>query len=77
MDDKFTSLFEKTTKVNEINITARLAADDLISSFLEMYRSWEDHYRGKISTEDLGLSKRMAVDQMKLKFHRLALGKTL
>ena len=55
----FNVLFEKTSRVNEVNIPARLAADDLISSFKEAYQEWEDTYRDQLSWDDFRLARKM------------------
>jgi len=57
----FEELLEKTQKVNEVNIPARLAADDLISSFKEAYQEWKDTYTDKLSWDDFKLAKKMIV----------------
>jgi len=57
----FEELFEKVNRVNEVNIPARLAADDLISSFKEAYQEWEDTYKGQLSWDDFKLAKKMIV----------------
>lgn len=55
----FIELLEKTSQVNEVNIPARLAADDLISSFKEAYRDWESTYKGQLSWDDFRLARKM------------------
>lgn len=55
----FNVLFEKTSRVDEFNISARLAADDLISSFQEAYQDWEDMYKSQLSWDDFKLAKKM------------------
>lgn len=55
----FEELLEKTRRVNEVNIPARLAADDLISSFKEAYQDWISNYKDQLSWEDFKLARRM------------------
>jgi len=55
----FTGLLEKLNQVNEVNIPARLAADDLISSFADAYHSWEDTYRYQLSADEFRLTMKM------------------
>lgn len=55
----FLELLEKTKQVNEINISARLAADDLISSFKEAYQDWESTYKDQLDGADFRLAKKM------------------
>ena len=55
----FNTLFEKTSRINEFNITARLAADDLISSFEDVYHSWEDIYKDQLSEDEFHLAMKM------------------
>lgn len=55
----FNELFEKTSRVNEVNIPARLAADDLISSFKEAYQDWEGIYGDQLSQDDFRLARKM------------------
>lgn len=55
----FLELLEKTSQVNEVNIPARLAADDLISSFREAYQDWENTYKGQLSWDDFRLARKM------------------
>ena len=52
----FLELLEKTRQVNEVNISARLAADDLISSFADAFQAWQDTYEEKLSTDDYRLT---------------------
>ena len=55
----FLELLEKTRQVNEVNIPARLAADDLISSFADAFQAWQDTYEEKLSTDDYRLTMKM------------------
>ena len=55
----FGKLLEGLLKVNEFNIPARLAADDLVSSFKEAYQEWENTYKGQLSWDDFKLAKKM------------------
>jgi len=55
----FNELFEKVRQVNEVNIPARLAADDLISSFKEAYQDWESTYGDQLSRDDFRLARKM------------------
>ena len=55
----FNVLFEEINQVNEVNISARLAADDLISSFKEAYQEWDDTYRDQLSWDDFRLARKM------------------
>ena len=55
----FLELLEKINQVNEVNIPARLAADDLISSFKEAYQDWESTYKGQLSWDDFRLARKM------------------
>lgn len=59
MDQLLGNLLEKSNRVDEVNIPARLAADDLISSFGEAYQDWEARYKDQLSEDDFGLAKRM------------------
>jgi len=52
-------LLEKLSRVDEINIPARLAADDLISSFKEAYQEWEKNYKNKLSWDEFKLARKM------------------
>ena len=55
----FNVLFEKTNRIDEFSIPARLAADDLISSFEDAYHSWEDIYRDQLTEDDFCLAMKM------------------
>jgi len=55
----FGTLLEGLLKVNEFNIPARLAADDLVSSFKEAYQEWENIYKDQLSWKDFKLAKKM------------------
>jgi hypothetical protein len=55
----FLELLEKTKQVNEVNIPARLAADDLISSFSDAFQAWQDTYMEQLSPEDYRLTMKM------------------
>ena len=55
----FVELFEKVNQVNETNIPARLAADDLISSFADAFQAWEDTYGDRLSRDDYRLTMKM------------------
>lgn len=58
----FDKLLEEMQKINEVNIPARLAADDLISSFTEAYQVWEDTYMNQLSAEEFRLARKMIID---------------
>ena len=55
----FNVLFEKMSRVDEFNISARLAADDLISSFKEAYQDWESTYKDQLSWDEFRLARKM------------------
>jgi len=63
------NLLERLLNVNEVNIPARLAADDLLSSFKEAYQGWEDIYKDRLSLEDFKLARKMIIDVFQQGFH--------
>ena len=54
-------LSEKSEEINEVNLTARLAADNLIGNFTDEYDMWIKEFGGKLFKEDLHL----AIDMVK------------
>lgn len=65
----FEELLEKTRRVNEVNIPARLASDDLISSFKEAYQNWETIYRDQLDRDDFLLAIKMITGALSQGFH--------
>jgi len=61
----FETLLEEIQRVNEVNIPARLAADDFLSSFSDAYKTWEESYRSRLDIEEFRLARKMIVDMLK------------
>lgn len=67
----FLELLEKTSRVDEVNISARLAADDLISSFREAYQNWENTYEDQLDREDFKLAMKMITSTLSQGMHTI------
>jgi len=65
----FEELLENLCRVNEVNIQARLAADDLLSSFSEAYEEWEKVYKEQLGIKDLKLAQKMVTTALRQGFY--------